>query len=280
MGDLLLCSRPLAKTPYYLDAVSVQIYSMEELCYVIWHDSMMLDSGFMSLELCNWIQNEMDLVELADELRAVIMNQGALSEFVVLILKAVGYCTKDEMKAILLSIGQLEEKSDFERGKIRADKLLESGRCVAGIYEYRQLLNRSDLDQQSRMLVGNVWHNLGCAYARLFLYEEACACFDKAYSMNSRMESLKELLYAALGMDEENDETFRKAIQLHSIDNGTVKSLKAIWVSAAKDEDLKQFQLQLESLQELRKKDRSRYQKEVHRLLEAWKEDYRRICKL
>lgn len=35
MGELILCSHPIAAMPYYIDNISLNVYSLEELCYYI-----------------------------------------------------------------------------------------------------------------------------------------------------------------------------------------------------------------------------------------------------
>ena len=44
--------------------------------------------------------------------------------------------TEDEQK-IIENVKQLEEKSDFECSKMRADKLMENGKYLNGINEYK-----------------------------------------------------------------------------------------------------------------------------------------------
>ena len=33
MGELILCSQQLAAMPYYIENVSLNVYSLDELCY-------------------------------------------------------------------------------------------------------------------------------------------------------------------------------------------------------------------------------------------------------
>ena len=35
MGDLILCNQQLAAMPYYIENVSLNVYSLDELCYYI-----------------------------------------------------------------------------------------------------------------------------------------------------------------------------------------------------------------------------------------------------
>ena len=101
-----------------------------------------------------------------------------------------GYYDKKEILEILQVIAEMEEKSDFECNKIRADRLLEKGKYYSSIYEYKRILDSPDLAGQNAVLEGNVWHNLGTAYARLFLFEAAAKCYEKAYALNEDQVSL------------------------------------------------------------------------------------------
>lgn len=137
---------------------------------------------------------QMHRVELAQKLRENIRTEGKLSDFVFAILQDTAYCTMKEMQEIVFAIRQMEQKSDFERDKIRADQLMEKEKYLAAIYRYKHLLDEADTKETGEVLRGNLWHNLGTAYARLFLFEEAGRCFEKAYALNKQKESLRECL--------------------------------------------------------------------------------------
>lgn len=136
----------------------------------------------------------MHRVELAQKLRENIRTEGKMSDFVFAILQDTAYCTMKEMQEIVFAVRQMEQKSDFERDKIRADQLMEKEKYLAAIYRYKHLLDEADTKETSEVLRGNIWHNLGTAYARLFLFEEAGRCFEKAYALNKQKESLRECL--------------------------------------------------------------------------------------
>ena len=51
MGELILCSEPIAAMPYYLEGVSLNIYSLEELSYYIMHNTYLIERDFMNEEL-------------------------------------------------------------------------------------------------------------------------------------------------------------------------------------------------------------------------------------
>lgn len=194
MGELILCTKPSAQRPYYLESASLNVYSLEELCYYIKNNTFLLDAGFMDDRLCNWIERELQQKDTAKKLRDVKEQDGILSEFVGCLLAASSYCTFDEQQKIINTVQEMEHKSEFECGKIKADRYLENQNYVLGIYEYQKLLKTAEKEQPH--IVGAVWHNLGTAYAKLFLFGQAAECYSKAYEQNNNPESLRECLMA------------------------------------------------------------------------------------
>lgn len=196
MGELLFCNEPIAAMPYYIENVSLNVYTIEELCYYIKTNTYMLERSFMNEELCTWIDKQIKMPYLAKRLRELMMDQGALYEYVFEIIKTSGYCTIQEMQDIVLAVRQIEEKTDFECKKLRADKLLEEGKYISSIYEYNRLLESNDAQKESKLIIGNIWHNLGTAYCRLFLFRDAASCYNNAYKLNKDLESIKSCIKA------------------------------------------------------------------------------------
>ena len=48
MGDLLLCNYPLAAMPYYIEELSINIYSLEELCYLMEYCAFLPEETFFA----------------------------------------------------------------------------------------------------------------------------------------------------------------------------------------------------------------------------------------
>ena len=180
MGEILICNEPIAALPYYIEGISWNVYSLEELCYYIENNPYLLEKDFMTEELCTWIGKEVKNIKLAEQLRDIMRMDGRLSEFVLALLLESGYCPKDTMKEIVRIVREMEEKSDFECSKVRADRLMEKEKYLSSIYEYKSLLESNEAGEQKKELIGDIWHNLGTAYARLFLFQEAINCYEKA----------------------------------------------------------------------------------------------------
>lgn len=206
MGDLILCKQNIAAMPYYVERVSLNIYSLEELCYYIQTNIDVVDSDLVGEDFIRWIKYELKMPELAKKLEEAQNNYASLSELITIILSASGFCSKAEVAQIMQSLSEMENKSEFECGKIRADRYLKNSNYVSSICEYNKLLQGKDFSQESNEVIGNIWHNLAVAYTEIFLYKLAAACFEKAYTYNNNPESMKEKYFALQCMHQNQDE--------------------------------------------------------------------------
>jgi tetratricopeptide (TPR) repeat protein len=76
------------------------------------------------------------------------------------------------------------------------------GRYLQAIYAYRVLLEDEEVIRQQGHVAGDIWGNLGCAYAKLFDFAEAMECFARGYTLNHRMETLKDAVDSACLSDD------------------------------------------------------------------------------
>lgn len=279
MGELLLCKEPIAAMPYYIEGLSWNVYTLEELCYYVENNTYLLERDFMTEELCTWIGKEVKNLILAEKLRDVMHMDGRLSVFVQTLLEECGYCPKDVIKSVVAIISEMEEKSDFECNKIRADRLLEREKYLSSIYEYKSLLESNDAGEQSKELIGNIWHNLGTAYGRLFLFAEAIQCYEKAYKLNGNTESLKQCMKACHCHYDETG--YLQAIEKYQPDATLVQEVKKEMDEAYRSESLERFNDHFGSTVALKALGRrGDYQKEIGNMIFQWKEEYRKICRI
>lgn len=193
MSELILCTGRIASLPYYLENAELNIYSLEELCYYVSHNLYALDRDLMTEELISFIEHELGETELASKLRQVRRGEDSVYQFFMTILLGSGYLSKKELQECDQVLKSLRNKSEFECRKIRADHYLARELFARAITEYRTLLDSDAGRRESKETVGNVWHNLGCAYAGLFLFAEAEECFFTAADKNQSPESVRLL---------------------------------------------------------------------------------------
>lgn len=277
MGDLLLCNGMAAAVPYYLEGIAVNIYSLEELCYYIAGSTELLEKNFMNSELVTWIGRDLGKCALSERLTQLLDDGGKLSAFVFEILKESGYCTPEENREIFRVLSEMEERTPFERSKLCADRLMERDRLLSSVYEYRSLLESEDYSDESALMQGDVWHNLGTAYVRIFLFDKALECYRNAYRLNERPESLKSLFYVYVCKGDEL--SLQNEAEEYHIDDVTLTAWRNEFALRNPGKKKEAFEQRLSGLEALSRAGKNQaYKEEAASILQEWKTEYRRNC--
>ncbi|MBR3770553.1 MAG: hypothetical protein IKL06_08470 [Lachnospiraceae bacterium] len=258
MGELLLCKRPMAEIPYYIEALSLNIYSLEELCYVIEHHTYLMEEHFFSEELLVWVEEQIGDAVLAEGLRQTLKKEAGITKLVEQVLNATGYLNYSTGLAVVSQIREMQHKPVYERRKMRADRFVEHKKYVRALGEYRRLVQMDEVCRNNPVMCGNIWHNQGVIFARLFLFEEACACFEMAYKYHMNVESVYEAILSCRYLGDE-----KKAQMLakkYGISEQEMQTLDEKWENA-KDTDT--VEADAEVMQELME----------------WKRAYQKNCK-
>lgn len=194
MGRILLCTGKYAENPYYIESICVNIYCVEELCYLFASKPFMINRDIMDEELAQWLDKECGLTELSHQLLNLFHKGSQPGIFVSVILDYVNYCTPEEKKKIEDVLQSNAGLNDFERHKRQADFLLKNAKPRLAIEEYDRLLRQ--LPETESALKPPISHNMGVAYASLFQFEMAARYFKKAYDMTGNRESGMQYLMA------------------------------------------------------------------------------------
>lgn len=298
MSGYILCQVKRAKLPYYIENISTNIYSIEELCFYFYHNIYLLDSTILNEELCFWIRDQLGLKKLADNLYKHLDDEDMkVGDFILPVFKEINYLSLEEFRKLNHQIQQLAKEPEVLRQKRKGDYLMEHGKYVNAIKVYQKALRQESEDDAEeadsrkpeaaaaektetvpetentevsteakteaaeepespvaitidmveepeesaetenadvpenqgtdttetdgtssqeekqeemaadpalphqeillgKQFIGEIYHNMGCAYARLFQMEEAIRCFEIAYGKLHTMGAVKSLLYA------------------------------------------------------------------------------------
>ena len=277
MGTLIYCKHPMAEIPYFIDEAGLNVYSLEELSYYMLNNVYLLGNDFMSVELCNWIGRELKLNKLAGELLDLIQNSAPLHIFVGKILSSCGYASARETKELLGVISTFENKSKAECLKLRGDRLMDRGRLVDAVLIYESLVTADGAKTLRKEILGDVYHNLGCAYARLFFFDEAMKCFDEAYKRNQKRVSLNGMLFAAKCKKDKN--AFDVAVARYQVPREDVEEVLELVDRLVTQEEIREFSRALNELPETYSSNEEVLSK-LDTVIDDWKSDYNRFCKL
>ena len=196
MSGYILCQTKRAENPYFIENISTNIYSLEELCYYLYHNLYLIDETIVNEGLCRWIREELELPKLAAKLKPCLSKFSSAEDLLYPVFKEINYLTYDELRRLNVRLQRFDREAPLLRQKRKGDALMENGMYVNAIRVYQNLLKRDDLEEAREGLTESVYHNLGCAYSYLFQGEKALDCFLRAYEGGYGRKALKVYLLA------------------------------------------------------------------------------------
>ena len=198
MGSLILCHKKRAKQPYEITRVHIRIHTIEELCYYVCNNLYLIDHTIMNRQLCDWIDTELELEELANRLRDELSQNCSQEQFVIALLKGSVIYSLSEINKIQIRLDRLKNQKEVERAKFKADCLMESREYEDAVLVYQSVVNGLWDESVSMQFYGHIYACLGTAYGKMFLYEEAAVAYKEAYRLCEETDMLKAYLYCCM----------------------------------------------------------------------------------
>ena len=197
MSGYILCQLKRAKMPYYIENISTNIYSIEELCYYFYHNIYLLDETILNEHLCDWLRKELGLEKLYRRLYKILEDNLGTAEFILAVFKEINYLTHSEFKELNERMSLLNQQPEVLREKKKGDYLVENRMYVNAVRIYENALQKEDKEGLGEQFNGGIYHNMGCAYLNLFQFQEAADCFWKAYELLHTKQVYRHYLTAS-----------------------------------------------------------------------------------
>jgi len=194
MSTVILCNGNYAKTPYSLPMDDIRLFSVEEICYYIYRNAFFLQEDFFCDELIAWIRTELGLPAYADALLALRSSDDSILKSIEYLFLATGYYGQEELQKVRSIMQEGSSLSVEERRKMRADAYCKRQKYKAALDEYADLL--LNVPAEDVKFRAKLHHNMGVAYAGLFLYEQATQEFKNAFEIYPNTESYLQFLTA------------------------------------------------------------------------------------
>lgn len=198
MGSLILCHKKRAKQPYEITRVHICVHTIEELCYYVCNNLYLIDHTFMNRQLCDWIETELEMEELASRLREELSRNCSQDQFIIALLKGSVIYNMSEINKIQIKLDKLKNQKEVERSKFKADCLMESGEYEDAVLVYQAIVNGNWDDSVSMQFYGHIYACLGTAYGKMFLYKEAAKAYKEGYRLCEESDVLKAYLYCCM----------------------------------------------------------------------------------
>lgn len=265
--SVIVCGQRRAGRPFYLEGPGVNIYSCQELCYVIYHHPLLIMDGIMDQSLVDFIREEFDMGFVAARLEQRMKSGERQEDILLFFMQECNYYTTSELNKLRQTLFSFKKLSALEFAKKKADYLAEFkqyGRAISGYEEILEQREKRADDQ----FVGRVLNNLGACYARIFQFRKAMEAYDKAYEKRKDMATLERMYHLTLldpGLALK--ERYRSAVSGEMMEKWKQDFEKA------KEEAGESGQVK--RLRELFEKDSVRSMEGAARLVEEWKQEYR-----
>lgn len=243
MGKLILCSGVRTNMPYIITQLGIRIFSMEELCYVLYHHVFMLEEEMFCDSLFDFIDTELMLPERAAKLRLLKNQKADLKTIVTVILCSTDYYTEAEIKGLLKTLDEVIGMPEVKRNCIKANNYLKEQQYSQAAGEYEHIIHSREAAQLTPEEYGDLFHNLAVARVHITGLKEATKLFCEAYERNHREESLVQYLSALLmSNNEEEYEKKAKEYQLGlELDYRIRNNLKEVGNKADKSEEVQKI---------------------------------------
>ena len=193
-----LCQNKKAENPYFIENVSTNIFSIEELCYYMYHNPALLDATFVNQNLTDWVGTELGLVRLASAMNRALTENESLSGFVLPAFREISYLTYEEIKEYTALLEKLAHASVPVRIKMKGDALVRCGKHFGAIDAYRLAIEEARTSVKDTVFLSSLWHNKGTAEMKMMLYGEGLASFEKALLLDDTKENRMTYLTALL----------------------------------------------------------------------------------
>lgn len=203
MSQIILGTGTYASKPYYVDKFYVNLYSIEELCYLLVEKAELLDQDLMQRELVQWIDEQCGLNDLAHTLYSLMNQNGSVVAFVGTILEYVNLYPEEIVVRTEQVVKSNEGLNPYERKKAKADYMLQNRKYFMALKQYYSLLEQ--IPETDKKLCSAVFHNMGVTCAGMFMFEQASDWFMRAYVQDRNDESL-EMYLTSLRMHYEDKE--------------------------------------------------------------------------
>jgi len=270
---LYACVGAYSENPYYIEELGTWVHSAEELAYCLKTNITGLEESLITMQLCQFVEKQLKLKELARALYSCVGNKGSLPTFVTLVLEETGMGSKEEIKSIEKLLRENESMGPAGRRKLKGDYYMAEGRLSWALVEYEQaavILEQED----SREMLAKIYHNMGCVYGRMFFFEKSAQYFMKAYEIDESPESYKCYL-ASLRLGNNREDYVKKVID-YSLDQEKVGELEEIIGElTAKSKESKEGVAFDNALEKRESANIAKYHEIIDDILMEWKREYR-----
>lgn len=265
---LVKCGK-ISSVPYYIDALDINVYSLEELNYFVFNHVNLVYREFFCGELYSYIENELERGDISAELRRLEAAGTTIQELILTFFGKSGYYRAEDMQRIAPLLADIDVMSRQQRLVIEADSYFKAGRLDSALRIYHDILRQQDESGEDSSFFARIAFSIGVIYAKLFMSKNANSYFEKAYELYPDPTYAKASVYMSI-INEDDEELLRTIIR-YKVSDEALEAIKRRILSMEREIEreprTKEFTSRFESASDAEKED----------VLLGWKDDYYRM---
>lgn len=173
------------RTPYYIKEADINIYSIQQLAYFIYHYVMLISSNFINKNLIIYIDRMIEQKALANKLNEMYNKKSSLADMLLFILSNSNYYSDEEINEFRNVLIQIMEYPEDVYINKAGDILFKLKKYEKAIQQYNKIAKNNN----------EALFKLAKCYAKLQIYEIAINIYNECYQKTKSMEVLKEAYY-------------------------------------------------------------------------------------
>lgn len=190
---LILCSKNEAKKPYFIEELSVNIYSIEELCYIIYEHPLLVIDNFLSPGLIEFIKTDLNMSILGAQLDKMKQERHAEDSMLIYILEFTEIYKNSEISRYRSELNNFRKLKKADYLKEKADYMFRLRRYGKAIRYYKAVIKMSVEKNPRDKLLAKTYHSVASAFANLFMFDKAYEYYVQAYNILGDKHILKRL---------------------------------------------------------------------------------------
>ena len=187
----LLCTGRLAEKPYVCQAFQLEIYSVEELCYYLYHNPMFVEEGFLDDALIAFIRDDCGLPESAERLSRYAGSRD-LTVQMMAVQREFGYYPEERLREFQKGLEAESRRLPYLRELSRADAVLARKRYRMAIRLYEELREKEKLPGRTDDACAHACEGEAFAYASMGFYAKAVDCLRQGHDYNGDLNLVRQ----------------------------------------------------------------------------------------
>ena len=258
---LLLCNKG-AKHPFYYEQLDIDLWSVQELSYVIYKYPVIVPADFVDRKLTAWLRDELNMGILAAKLEQ-FMNAGEdgnQERLLLMILRESNYYTQAEISRFENEYKKLRNVEKYSFLNLLGDTYLRMNRYGKAIESYEEsLFLKADF---------NVEMKLAGTYVTVMQYQKASDLYEEVFVSTGSREPLKKLYF--IGKLDPGIRTIDKYQDTIDVETLTDWELQYNNVQASAEQDIRAGEIH-----DIYQKNRSAFREHAKLMILKWKREYR-----